>query len=377
MKRRVCYISGTRADYGLMQGTLLRAHRNSTLDVSVCVTGMHLSATYGLTVREIEQAGLRICGRIAVDVESIDGAGMARALGRELLGMVDVLQAERPELVVVMGDRGEMLAGALAAIHLNIPVAHIHGGERSGTVDEPVRHAISKLAHYHFVATDGSRERLIRMGESPGCIFVTGAPGLDGLADFTGRPRAALCANHGFDAGQPVALVVFHPVLQTADDAGREMAAVLDGVLAAGAQILCLMPNSDAGGQAVRGKIAEYTRRPGFQSAVHLGRDDYLAWLAAADVLVGNSSSGIIEAASFGLPVVNVGDRQNGRERNANVTDVPADPAAIRRAVEAALAGGRLPARNIYGDGRAGEQIVGLLSSLPLPQSLLRKSNAY
>ena len=163
--RKILYISGTRADFGLLSSTLNLAQQDSTLEVSVCVTGMHLASGYGNTVSEIEEAGLRICGRIPVLLEDTTGASMARALADELAGMIPVLEKEQPDLVLLLGDRGEMLAGALAAIHLNLPVVHIHGGERSGTVDEPVRHAISKLAHYHFAATESSKKRLIKMGD--------------------------------------------------------------------------------------------------------------------------------------------------------------------------------------------------------------------
>jgi GDP/UDP-N,N'-diacetylbacillosamine 2-epimerase (hydrolysing) len=329
------------------------------------------------TVAEIERAGLRIRARIPVEVDGTDGVSMAAGIATQLAAMVRLWQGERPSMVVVMGDRGEMLAGALAAIHLNIPVVHIHGGERSGTVDEPVRHAISKLAHYHFAATEGSRARLVRMGEREEHVFVTGAPGLDGLPDLVPESRAELCAAAGLDPERPVALVIFHPVLQTSETAGAEMTEVLEGVIAAGPQVLCFLPNSDAGGQAVRRTVAGYEGRGGFQIAQHVTRDRYLSWLARADVMAGNSSSGIIEAASFGLPVVNVGDRQHGRERNANTDDVEPVRGPIEAALRRALHRGRKPEVNVYGDGRAAERIAALLATLPLTGSVLKKSNAY
>lgn len=377
MKRRICYISGTRADFGLMERTLARVKQSSTLDLAVCVTGMHLSYAYGETVREIENAGFRISGRVPVDVETTNGAAMARALGRQLIGFVDIFLLEHPDVVIVVGDRGEMLAGALAALHLNIPIVHIHGGERSGTIDEPVRHAISKLSHYHFVATNASRARLIYMGEQPTSIFVTGAPGLDALEDFERHPRDTLARTFDLEPCKPIALVIYHPVVQTATSAASEMEAVLTGVLATGVQVLCFCPNSDAGGSEISRVINTYAACGTVHSVTHLPRDLYLSWLAEADVLVGNSSSGVIEAASFGLPVVNIGDRQHGRERNTNIRDVILTPIAIQAAINDALAGGRYPPANIYGDGHAGERIVELLSTLPLEPSLLLKSNAY
>jgi GDP/UDP-N,N'-diacetylbacillosamine 2-epimerase (hydrolysing) len=246
--RKVCYLSGTRADFGLMRRTLKMARDSGQLDVAVCVTGMHLSPLYGNTVSEIEASGLRICARVFAGVDEGTGAQMARATAQTMAGVVDVLERERPDILLVLGDRGEMLAGAYAALHLGIPVVHVHGGERSGTVDEPVRHAISKLAHYHFTATTQARERLIRMGELAERVFVTGAPGIDDLVEATLAPRGALCTAVGFDAARPVALVIFHPVLQEAGAAGEQATALMEALLGEGFQCLCFSPNSDAGG---------------------------------------------------------------------------------------------------------------------------------
>jgi len=320
--RKVCYVSGTRADFGLMRRVLQLARDAGDLDVSVCVTGMHLSPLFGNTVRDVEASGLRICARLPLALDEGSGAQMARGTAKAMAGMVDAFESERPQVVVVLGDRGEMLAGAYAAVHLGIPVVHVHGGERSGTVDELVRHAISKLAHYHFVATAAARERLIRMGEQPQHVFVTGAPGLDDLSE-SHIPRKELCATQGLDAARPIALVIFHPVLQEAAEAGAQTTELLEGVLAAGCQALCFAPNSDAGNPAVRAALERYASRQGVKRVTHMERKDYVSWMAAADVMAGNSSSGIIEAASLGLPVVNVGSRQNARERS--VRSLPQD----------------------------------------------------
>lgn len=375
--RRVCYISGTRADFGLMRSTLRSIRDHAALDLSVIATGMHLSPAYGNTVEEIAAAGLRIAASVPVPLEPATGATMARNIGTMLGAFTDVLERERPDVVLLLGDRGEMLAGALAGIHLNLPVAHIHGGERSGTVDEPVRHAVSKLSHLHFTATDAARERLIRMGENADHIHVTGAPGLDGLtaADLPGRDEVARL--HGLDPARPFALMVYHPVLQeaatSADDARALLAALTDARL----QILALMPNADAGSDGVRAALSEAKGRPGLTVRTHLARPAFIAAMARADLMVGNSSAGIIEAASFGTPVLNVGPRQNLRERNANVVDVPSAADALADGVARLLAHGRFPLQNIYGDGRAGERITRLLATAPLDAALLMKVNGY
>lgn len=360
-----------------MSRVLKLARDSRKLEVSVCVTGMHLLPQYGETVREIEADGLRICSRIPVHLDGSSGAVMVHAIAAELAGLVDAFKQEQPDVVAVLGDRGEMIAGALAAIHLNIPVVHVHGGERSGTVDEPVRHAISKLAHYHFVSTEGARERLVRMGERSEHVFVTGAPGLDDLCKCPRRTRLELCREWGFDPNRPVALVVFHAVLQEAAEAGIQMEHIMQAIIEAKVQALCLEPNSDAGGRLIHEVLNRYANHPDVRRARHLMRADYSSWMAVVDVMIGNSSSGIIEAATFNLPVVNVGNRQRARERSGNVTDVLPQADSIRMALTQIFAAPRGSWKNVYGDGRAGERIVQLLETLPISTELLFKTNVY
>lgn len=375
--RRIAYVTGTRADFGLMQTTLRQIARHPGLDLSMVVTGTHLLPEYGETWREIAAAGLPVSERIALPAHVPTGAHMARNIGVMLTAFVDAFERLAPDVVLLLGDRGEMLAAALAAIHLNIAVAHIHGGERSGTVDEPVRHAISKLSHLHFVSSEDARERLIRMGERESDVTVTGAPGLDGLTALAVATRAELCAEAGFDAARPVALFVFHPVLQEAGEAGEQAQRLTTALADAGVQCLALMPNSDAGSAAVRCVLTDYAQRPGVRLLTHLPRERFVSWMAACDVMVGNSSSGIIEAGSFGTPVINVGVRQNLRQRNANVADVPIEPLPLLVALKKALENGRFPAANCYGDGRAAERIVERLVSAPIDSALLLKCNTY
>ena len=375
--RRICYISGTRADFGLMRASLLAIRDHADLDLSVIATGMHLASAFGHTVDEIETAGLRVAARVPVPLEPATGATMARNIGVMLGGFIDTLEVERPDVVLLLGDRGEMLAGALAGLHLNIPVAHIHGGERSGTVDEPVRHAVSKLSHLHFTATREARDRLIRMGEREDTSHVTGAPGLDGLADTHAPDRAAVARRHGLDPDRPFALMVYHPVLQESAGAADEARAILKAVAAAGVQTVALMPNADAGSDAVRAALTDSARTADITLHTHLARPDFIAAMARADLMIGNSSAGIIEAASFGTPVLNVGSRQNLRERNANVVDVTAGDQALAEGLSRLLAGGRYPVQNVYGDGRTAARIAGLLATVPLNAALLMKVNGY
>lgn len=377
MTRRICYVSGTRADFGLMRSSLLVIQSRPGLAINVLVTGMHLSAKYGHTVQEVRDSGLPICAEVLVPLEPATGATMARNLGHMVMAFVDVWTSDRPDLVLLLGDRGEMLAGAIAAIHLNLPIVHIHGGERSGTVDEPVRHAISKLSHFHFVATQDSRERLIRMGEQPDTVWVTGAPGLDGLVQLASLSRAALCDDLGLDPQRPIALMVFHPVLQEAELAAGAVRLILDSLREQAMQVVALMPNSDAGSGSIREELQARHGQDGVRVLTHLERRRFASWMAQCDVMIGNSSAGIIESASFGTPVLNLGSRQNLRERNANTLDASLERADILSALQQLLSRGRLPVNNVYGDGHAAQRIADLLGKLRLMPDHLSKINAY
>lgn len=379
--RRIVYLSGTRADFGLMQSTLQRIAALPGLSLQVLVTGMHLSRAHGHTVDEIRAAGLSVCGEIPLDMATRTGQSMSLGIAECLRGVTEALAREKPDLLLLLGDRGEMLAGAIAALHLGIPCVHLHGGERSGTVDEPVRHAISKLATWHFVATPGSRERLLAMGEEAARIHVTGAPGLDGLAELGAMPREACLQALGLAPDARFILVVFHPVVQQAAEARRQALDLAETLCDAGLPLVWLEPNADAGALGVLQALDEVQgqgRLPaGSRRVTHLARPLYAAALRHCELLAGNSSSGIIEAASFGTRVLNVGDRQRLREHGGNVLDVPAQAEPLRAGLASLLGQPQRAWDNPYGDGRAGERIAALLASLPLDAALLEKTNSY
>ena len=376
-KRRVAYISGTRADLGLMRPTLELIQASDLLNLLIISTGMHLDPAYGATEHEIHDAGLPISARVEVERGIPSGALMARNIGRMIIGMVEAFEQLHPDLVLLLGDRGEMMAGALAAIHLNLPIAHVHGGELSGTVDEPVRHAISKLSHFHYTATEESRGRLIRMGELPENIFVTGAPGLDSMKELACRDRGSLFAKFGMDESRRLALFLYHPVLEQADRAGDSICATIQSLAEQQVQVLALKPNADAGSDNIASVLEGLAKAGKIQLVTHLPRGEYVSLLRVADMLIGNSSSGIIEAATFGTPVVNIGSRQNLRQRNANVIDVVDHPDDIRNGISLVLSQGRFQGTNVYGDGQARTRIVNSLERLVLGEEVLRKSNAY
>ncbi len=375
--RSILYITGTRADYGLMRHTLTTINASSDLSLKLLVTGMHLSPKYGHTVDEIRADEFDIAALVATNLDEGTGQSMATAIGEMIVAFTKIMSANRPDIVLVLGDRGEMLAGAIAAIHLNIPIAHIHGGERSGTVDEPVRHAISKLAHFHFVATQEANDRLTHMGENPKHIHIVGAPGIDGILGLASWSRDQLADELELDPARLVALVVFHPVLQEQAAGAIYTRTIISQLLERDVQIVAIMPNSDSGSDHIREVLSQASERGEVRLAAHLPREKFVSWMAVADLMIGNSSAGIIEAASFGTPVVNIGNRQNLRERNRNVIDAPPEQRAISDAVDDALSARRFERCNVYGDGHAADRITKLLATMSIDAEVMDKCCSY
>ena len=387
--RTITVVTGTRAEYGLLKSSMAEIERREGLELTVVATGMHLSQLHGNTVEEIRADGFEVTRTVDSLLESDTGRGMAKSLGLGIGGLAEALEAIGPDVVLVLGDRNEAFAAGVAAAHLNVPVAHVHGGDsmQGAAIDDSIRHALTKFAHVHFPATEQSAERILRLGEEEWRVTPVGAPGLDdviaGEYDDPDETRAEL----GFDADRPLLLVVQHPVTTRPEEAGAQMRATLNAVSAFDAQIALVYPNADAGGkqmmEVVRTHLGRDDAEPRrFETFENLPRRRYLGLLAAADAMVGNSSSGIIEAPSFDTPVVGVGPRQDGRERAENVESVPHDAAAIREAVDAALHDEAVRRRaaecdNPYDRGGAATRIVDRLESLELDDRLLEKRMTY
>lgn len=377
--RRILAVTGTRAEYGILRPVFRAIQSRSDLELRVLVTGMHLSPACGATVAEIEEDGFPIAARVDMLVAGDTGGAMAKSVGLGLIGMAQVMESERPDIVLVLGDRGEPLAAAIAAAHLNIPVAHIHGGEVTcgGMVDDAIRFAISSFAHLHLTATEASARRLLQRGEERFRVHVVGAPGIDAILQMPLRSRAELAEAFGLDPARPWLLAVQHPVTAEAEQAGEQMVETMEALAALGLPTVLIHPNADAGSGAMIEVIRRYAA-PNIRVFPSLSSLDYLSLLKEAAVLVGNSSSGIIEAPSLGTPAVNIGSRQRGRERGDNVIDVGYDrreiAAAVRRALEdAAFLQAVARRRNPYGDGRASERIARILAEVSLDERLLRK----
>ena len=378
--KRIGVVTVSRSDYGHLRPVLEALRRAPDLELLLLVAGMHLASEFGLTVRDIEADGFPISARVEMLGGGDTPEAVAAATGRGVAGFGEAFARLRPDVVVVLGDRFEMLAAAVAALPFALPVAHIHGGEVSeGAMDNQIRHAITKLAHLHFASAEPHARRIAAMGEEPWRIHTVGAPGLDRLATTEPLPRAGLARELRLPEAGPWLLVTFHPVTLEY----RDTAAHIDELLAALEKtdgfIVITYPNADTAGRLIIERIEEFAGRHPRRCrlAKSLGERLYLSLLRHADLMIGNSSSGLIEAPSFGLPVVNVGSRQRGRLRGANVIDVEPSREDILRGIEGAQA---LPFRvraraaaNPYGDGHAAPRIVEILRSVPIDVRLVQK----
>jgi UDP-hydrolysing UDP-N-acetyl-D-glucosamine 2-epimerase len=378
-KRTIGVVTVARSDYGHLIPLLESLRDTPEITLQLYAAGAHLSPRFGHTVDVIAADGWPITDRIEMTAASDAAVDVAAAAGSGLAGFARAFARGRPDLIVLLGDRLEMLAAAVAALPLTIPVAHLHGGEvTEGAIDEQARHAISKLAHLHFPAAERYARRILRMGEELWRVHCCGAPGLDRLARLASVPREELARRVGLPLLRPTLLVTFHPVTLEPGETERqveELAAALDAVQGT---VIITYPGADVGYRAVIGRLEALARsRPETRMATGLGEDGYCSLLREADVMVGNSSSGLIEAPSFGLPVVNVGSRQRGRLRAANVIDVePARSeivAGVRRALDPAFRASLAGLANPYGDGHAAPRIAKVLAGVELGPRLLRK----
>jgi GDP/UDP-N,N'-diacetylbacillosamine 2-epimerase (hydrolysing) len=372
---KIGILTGTRAEYGLFRALLGPLEREPRFETSLIVTGSHLSSRFGMTVEEIESDGHRIAARVPLPLDDDSELGVSRAMASALAGIAEALRDDRPDLLLILGDRYEALAGACAALLTRVPVAHLHGGELSeGAVDDAMRHAITKMAWLHFAATEASGRRIVQLGEEPSRVFVVGALGVDNALREATLTRAELEAELGPVFGARTALVTFHPVTGEDHSSAGQMAELLAALdRCRDLHAVFTMPNADAGNAAIVAAIQDYCRvNPDRAHAfVSLGTRRYLSLLACADVCLGNSSSGIIEAPSLGTPTVDIGDRQAGRERADCVFHCEPEAEAIEQALRRALSIDirRRPEifRNPYGDGHAAGRIVAVLRSQPPP----------
>lgn len=377
-RRRIAVVTTSRADYSHLYWPLRELAADRRIELGVFVLGPHLSPQFGNTIGEIERDGFPIRARIECLLSSDTDTGMAKTIGIAIQSLADALTAWRPDLLLLIADRYEMLAPAAAAVALRIPIAHIEGGEISqGAIDDQIRNAITKLAHIHFTSTETARRRVIAMGEEPWRVHHAGAPSLDHLRRSKLLTRKALEKRLGIVFETPAVLVAWHPVT-ILRDTNAEADALFRALDHAEGQLIFVYPNTDAGSHSLIEHTRELAARRGDTHIfINLDAVTYWSLLGQVDAMIGNSSSGIMEAASFDLPVVNVGIRQQGRERARNIIDVPAEQGAIerglRRAIDPAFRKKLRGMKNPYGDGTAAKTIMRVMADVRLDGLLMKK----
>lgn len=380
MSRRICVVTGTRAEFGLLKPLMHAISEASGLHLQVLVTGMHLSPEFGLTFKEIEQAGFKIDAKVEMLLSADTPSSITKSTGLGLISFADSLASLNPDIVVLLGDRFEIFAAATAALMSRIPIAHIHGGETTeGAIDEALRHSITKMSHLHFVAAHEYHRRVIQLGEHPERVFLVGGLGVDSIKRMKLLSLTELETDLEFKFGARNLLVTFHPVTLEADTSGRQITELLT-VLAEldNTNVIFTLPNADMGGREVADLINSFVKaRPNTRAYTSLGQLRYLSCMQFVDAVVGNSSSGLAEAPSFGIGTINIGDRQKGRLQSTSVINCEPTRESIRGAFRRLYSPEfRTELRNAvnpYGNGGAIEKIVSTLSSHSL-ESLLKKS---
>ncbi len=376
MTRRICFVTGSRADYGHLSSVMAAVQKHDGLALQTIVTGQHLDNRFGDTWTVIAEDGFGIDERADLELGADTPLDTARAIGRGVTLLAESLDRLKPDIVVVLGDRFEILAAAQAALMLNIPVAHIHGGEATeGAVDDAIRHAITKMARLHFCAAEPYAARVRQMGENPAHVFTVGAPGLDHLSTTEFLSRETLSEDLGIDLRGRLFLITYHPVTLKLDQGGTAVRHLVEALSGFDETAMVFTGvNSDPGHQIISDTIGAFVAPDSNRRVMvnSLGQRRYLSAAREADVIIGNSSSGLIEAPALGVPTVNIGDRQKGRLRGASVIDCADDSseiaAAISRALDPTFKAKAKDTEPPYGRGGAAEKIAGVLAEVDLGQ---------
>lgn len=375
----ITVVTGARSEYGIYQPVLRKLHEDEELDLNLIVTGMHLAPEFGMTVSAVEADGFAIRDRVEMLLASDSPEGVAKSVGLGVIGFAQAYAKCRPDLLLVLGDRFEMLAAVLASMTFKIPIAHIHGGESTeGLIDEPIRHSITKMSHLHFAATETYARRIIQMGEQPQRVVVSGAPALDHLETIELLDRDQFRERFRIDVAEPPLLVTFHPVTLEFEQTDYHIDELLAALSEIDRPVVFTYPNADTQGRLILERIESFAdNNPRAHIAANLGTQGYFSLMSHAAAMVGNSSSGIIEAASFQLPVVNIGNRQRGRVHEGNVIGVGHHREEVAGGIRRVLLPEfRAELRNLvnpYGDGHAAERIVNKLRATELGQELVMK----
>ncbi len=383
--KKILGITGIRSDYDIMSSVFKAISVHPSLDLQLVVTGAHLSPSFGLTVNDILADGFYIADKIESLLSSDEASSRVKGLAIQLQGLVQSVSRIKPDLLLVLGDREESITTALTGAYMNIPVAHIAGGDRVvGNVDDQVRHAVTRLAHLHFVTNTESKDRLLRMGEQPYRVFQVGNPGLDRLLSTPTMTSTELSNRLGFpiENDEPFILMIQHVISTEIDQAYEQMRCSLEALTEIGIKTVLIYPNSDAGSQQIIRAISEHEKEQFLHTVKNIPRLEFVNLFRRASCLLGNSSAGIMEAPLLKIPVVNVGNRQSGRLHAENVEFVPHDKKAIIQAIKRALFDTRYrtivaSCNNPYGDGKAAERIAQILADVIIDKHLLIKDITY
>jgi len=377
--REVAVVTGTRADFGIYLPVLRAILAEPGLKLRLLVCGMHLAPEFGHTIDAILAEGIPVAERIDTLLATDTPASIAKSMGLGLSGFAQSFAVRRPDLLLLLGDRYEMFAAGAAALPFALPIAHLHGGELTeGLIDEAIRHALTKMSHIHFVSTETYRRRVIQMGEAPERVHLVGAPSLDNLRTVPMLSDSELSQRIGLPLDPAPLVVTFHPVTLEYQDTASHAEELMAALDRAGLPVVFTYPNADTQGHVLIEAIDAYVAAHANARAVRsLGTQAYFSLMGRASAMVGNSSSGILEAASFGLPVVNIGTRQQGRVKGANVIDCgpgrDAVSAALGRALDPSFRTAIAGMTNPYGDGTAAPRIVSCLRDIPLDRALIEK----
>jgi len=380
VKRRILCLTATRADYPRVRPVLNEIRQRPALELQLIVTGMHLLPEYGHTLKEIEDDGFEICAKVKMYSGDDSPYGMAKAAAKCAAGIADVLNRAKPDIFLLTVDRVETLAAAQTAALMNIPIAHIQGGEITGTIDESIRHAVTKLAHIHFPATPDAAERIVKMGEKPIHVYTVGCPYIDTILALKHKAKEELAKRYNFKPQAPLVLLTQHPVTTEYGQGVEQVKEMIDALNHfPELEIIALYSNADAGGRDI---IAAMSHNPRFHIFPNINHLDYLSLMKQAAFMIGNSSAGIREAPSFQLPVINIGSRQNGRLRADNVIDVPYDGTAIVSAIRKVMYDDGFKASlrgisNPYGDGHSAKRIVDILEAIEMKDNFVQKQIGY
>jgi len=381
LKRKIAVTTGARSEYGILRPILMHIKKSKKLELYLIVAGMHLSKKYGLTINEIKKDGFKIYKTVSMSPTGDSPYNMSKSLGEGVIRFSSVFNKLKPDINLILGDRDEAFASALAASHMNIPNAHVHGGDKSKAgIDEYNRHAITKISNIHFTGTKKSTERVRKMGENPRFIFHTGSPSIDEVVNenITNRKTLEKKYNRSFSGNEII--LVFHPVTTETEKTEQHITNLLNAVIRFKNQVIAIAPNSDAGGHVIFNILQKYSKNHYFIKLYKsVPRRDYLAMLKYGGVLVGNSSSGVIEASYFDIPVVNVGIRQEGRERGNNVIDVDNTSNSIITGIQKAfnLKKKKFRRNKIYGNGKSSKKIVKILENITIDKRLIQKQIQY